>query len=112
MQIMFGRVNVISRGSRNSLNFKIFNLDELIKLLSKDRSSCLNLISNVSGREVHIRVLIKIELRNLFVFLLKDFLIQTGSSLFDTSAIDLDYKIVILLLGSQRDLRSNDAKNI
>lgn len=109
---MFGRVNVISRGSRNSLNFKIFNLDELIKLLSKDRSSCLNLISNVPGREVHIRVLIKIELRNLFVFLLKDFLIQTGSSLFDTSAIDLDYKIVILLLGSQRNLRSNDAKNI
>lgn len=59
---------MISRGSKNSLNFKIFNLDELIKLLSKDRSSCLNLISNVPGREVHIRVLIKIELRNLFIF--------------------------------------------
>lgn len=30
MQIMLRRVNVISRSSRNSLNFKIFNLDESI----------------------------------------------------------------------------------
>lgn len=30
MQIMLRRVNVISRSSRNSLNFKIFNLNESI----------------------------------------------------------------------------------
>lgn len=69
MQIMLRRVNVISRSSRNSLNFKIFNLDESIII---EVVVWILYRMYYLGSTLEVRVLIKIELRNLFIFLSKE----------------------------------------